>query len=247
MFEPSEFFDFLKRPRYQFLERKETHILRTAIKIYLLILLFIGLVNLINITILHAFLTLPIDETLVVPDSLKEHLWTYIILVVIIGPVMEEVIFRLSLIFEPDQIALSISTLIALIVHKLSIGVVSLVSFFVIYAIIFRFALIHKTVFLKFWNKNFKYIFYFLSLTFGLVHISNYKFIEVSQYLIAPILILPQLAIGFVLSFTRLYYKRGFLICIIFHVLMNMMSVSISLLQYSPKWIGLIYDFPRLY
>ena len=232
MFEPSEFFHFLQRPQYQSLERKKTHILGTAIKIYLLTLLFIGLVNLINITILRAFLTLPIDETLEVPVKLKEHLWIYFLLVVIFSPVMEEVIFRLSLIFDPVNIALSISTLIALIVHKVSNGIVSIISFLLLFFLINRLAFVHKLSFFSFWNKNFKYIFYFLSILFGLVHISNYKFVEVTQYFIAPILIFPQLAIGFILSFARLYYKKGFLICIIFHVLMNLISVSIFLLQY---------------
>ena len=232
MFEPSEFFHFLQRPQYQSLERKKTHILGTAIKIYLLTLLFIGLVNLINITILRAFLTLPIDETLEVPVKLKEYLWIYFLLVVIFSPVMEEVIFRLSLIFDPVNIALSISTLIALIVHKVSNGIVSIISFLLLFFLINRLAFVHKLSFFSFWNKNFKYIFYFLSILFGLVHISNYKFVEVTQYFIAPILIFPQLAIGFILSFARLYYKKGFLICIIFHVLMNLISVSIFLLQY---------------
>jgi len=233
MFEPSAFFHFLQRPQYQSIEREKTHVLGTAIKIYLLTLLFIGLVNLINITILRAFLTLPIDETFEVSASLKDHLWIYFFLVVVFSPFMEEVIFRLSLIFEPVNISLSISTLIALIVHKVSGGILSIISFIVIYILTYRLALVYKSGFILFWNKNFKYIFYFLSILFGLVHISNYKFIEVSHYFIAPILIFPQLAIGFILSFTRLYYERGFLICIIFHVLMNLVSVLVSLLQYS--------------
>jgi membrane protease YdiL (CAAX protease family) len=233
MFEPLEFFRFLQRPQYQSLERKKTHVLGTAIKIYLLALLFIGLVSLINTTILRAFLTLPIDETLIVPDNLKEHLWTYFLLLVIYSPVLEEVIFRLSLIFDPVNISLAISTLLALLVHKVSSGVFSILSFLFIFILTYSMALYYKPKILSFWSRNFKYIFYFLSITFGLVHISNYKFVEVAQYFVAPLLIIPQLAIGFIFSFTRLYYEKGFLICIIIHVLMNMISISIYLLQYS--------------
>lgn len=233
MFNPSEFLRFLQRPHYQTLERKETNVLFTAIKIYLLSILIIGLINSFNITILRAFLTLPIDETLEVPASLKEHLWMYILLVVIFSPVMEEVIFRLSLIFDPVNIALSISTLIALIVHKVSNDIISIISFLLLFFLINSLAFFYRLSFISFWDKNFKYIFYFLSISFGLVHIGNYKFIEGYQYFIAPILIFPQLAIGFILSFTRLYYKKGFLICIIIHVFMNMISISIFLLQYS--------------
>lgn len=199
----------------------------------MLSLLFIGLINSFNITILRAFLTLPTDETLEIPASLKEHLWVYFFLVAIFAPVMEEVIFRLSLIFDPVYIALSVSTLLALIIHKISNDVFSIISFLLLFFLINRLAFIYRLSFISFWNKNFKYIFYFLSISFGLVHIGNYKFIEGSQYFIVPVLIFPQLAIGFILSFTRLYYKKGFPICIIIHVLMNMISVSISLLQYS--------------
>jgi hypothetical protein len=233
MFEPLEFFRFLQRPQYQSIERKKTRILGTAIKIYLLILLFIGLANLINITILRVFLTLPIDETLEVPASLKEHLWIYFLLVVIIAPIMEEIIFRLSLVFDPVNIALSFSTLIALIIHKVSNGFLTFIFFFFFLFLLYRLAFIYRLSIHSFWNKYFKYIFYFLSIIFGLVHISNYKFVEGAQYLIAPLLIFPQLEIGFILSFTRLYYERGFLICIIIHVLMNMISISVYLLQYS--------------
>lgn len=167
MFEPSEFFHFLQKPHYQFFERKKTQILITAIKIYLLSLLFIGLVSLINITILRTFLTLPIDETLSIPDKFKEHLWTYFILVVIFSPVMEEVIFRLSLIFDPIYFSLSISTLLALIVHKVSNGIISIIFFLLLFFLLSRIVFIHKSWFLTFYNKNFKYTFYFLSILLG--------------------------------------------------------------------------------
>jgi membrane protease YdiL (CAAX protease family) len=231
MFEPSEFFQFLQRPQYNVVERKETHLLGTAIKIYLVTFLFLGLGNIIIITILQAFLTLPIDETLEVPASLNEHLFTYFILVAIIAPILEEVIFRLSLIIEPVNIALSISTVCALISHKLFSGIFPIIFFLLIFILIYKIVLANKSDFITFWNRNFKYIFYFLSIMFGLVHVSNYKFAGSIQYLVAPLLIFPQLALGFILSFTRLYYKEGFLICIIIHCLMNLITVSVFLLH----------------
>jgi membrane protease YdiL (CAAX protease family) len=233
MFDPSDFFRFLKRPQYQSIEREKVHVVAVAIKVYLITLLFIGLINALNIIVLRTFFTLPVDETLEIPISFKEHLWTYFILVGIIAPFLEEVIFRLSLIFDPVYISLSISTLAALIVHKISNGIISIITLLLFFSLIHQLTLIYKSKFLSFWNKNFKYIFYFLSIMFGLVHIGNYNFIIASQYLMVPVLILPQLAIGFILSFTRLYYQKGFLICIIVHVLMNLVTVGVSLLQYS--------------
>lgn len=231
MFEPSEFFEFLQRPHYQISVKKRTNIFITALKIYFLSLLILGLINSLNLLILSKFLTLPIDESLAIPSSLKDKLWIYFIIVVILAPICEEVIFRLSLIFDPLYIALSISTLIALIVYKLTNVIFFIISFFLIFFLINRLASIFKSILFLFWKKNFKYIFYTLSLLFGLVHISNYEFVGVTQYFIALILVFPQIAVGFILSYTRLFYEKGFFICIIFHVLMNLISVSLFFLQ----------------
>jgi uncharacterized protein len=232
MFEPVEFFNFLKKPQYQNLERKNTSVLGTAIKIYLITFVLVGLVNLISITIFRVLLTLPTDETLEIPVSLKEHLLIYFIYAVIFAPFLEEVIFRLSLIFNPGNLALSISTFIALIIHKVFNMYFSIIVFLFFYFLINSLASTYRLNFISFWDKNYKYIFYLMPILFGLVHIGNFKFINVSQFLIAPVLIFPQLVVGFILSFTRLYYKSGFLICIIFHTLMNLISISVSMIPY---------------
>jgi membrane protease YdiL (CAAX protease family) len=235
MFNPSDFFHYIKNPQYPSFERKETLVISTAIKIYLLAGLFIGLINSLNILLLKTFFTLPIDQSLSVPEPLKRHLWVYFLLVVIYSPIMEEVIFRLTLIFNPVYISLSISSLFALLVHKISDGFVPIVAFVLLFLLITRIAVIYEIKIYSFWNRNFKFIFYLSSLTFGLVHIGNYKYIDTSQYFMAPILILPQLLLGFILSFTRLHYKKGFLICILIHSLMNMISVSVFLLELGHK------------
>lgn len=226
MFSPSEFFHFIKNPKYHILERKDTNIVSTALKIYLLSLLFIGLLNSLNLIVLKTFFTLPIDESLAIPEQFKRHLWIYFLMVVIYSPLMEEVIFRLSLNFTPVNISLSISTLTALIIHKVSNGIIPIITFLVLFFLITQVASIYQSNFISFWEKYFKYIFYFFPLTFGLVHISNYKFLEFSQWIMAPILILPQLILGFILSYTRLYFKKGFLICICIHSLMNLITTT---------------------
>lgn len=235
MFEPSEFFQFLRKPQYPTIEAKETSVIPTAIKIYLLAILFIGLINSLNTTILHALFVLPVDKSLEVPENWKDHIWGFFILVAIIAPFMEEVIFRLSLVFDPLNISLSGSTIISLVLNKLSYHLIALISFLLVFILIYKLATTYKQEMIVFWNKNFKYIFYFLSLLFGLVHISNYKCTDTSQYLLTSILIFPQLAIGFVLSFTRVYYKKGFLIGILIHCLMNTVGSGMVLLGYLHK------------
>jgi membrane protease YdiL (CAAX protease family) len=233
MFTLSEFLNFLRNPHYPVSERKTTPILKTTLKIYLLSILFIGLVNFINITILNAFLTLPIDETFDIPDRLKNHLWFYFLIIAIFSPVIEEIIFRLSLIFSPRNIALSVSVMIALIIKKFSNLFISGISFALLFILIYRLTTFYKLNLISFWSRNIKYIFYFLAISFGLLHMANYKYSEISQYIIGPILVFPQLAIGFILSFTRLYYKKGFQIGILTHVIMNMLTISLFLHSYS--------------
>lgn len=233
MFEPLEFFHFLKNPQYQSIERRETNILWTAIKIYLVLLLFLGLINVLSITILKAFITLPIDETIEIPDNLKKQLWIYLAEVVFIAPILEEIIFRLSLFFNPWNLSISFSILIAVIVHKFLNDIDTILILFLVFILIFRLTMIFKLNLNSFWNKYFKFIIYSSSILFGLVHITNYRFTESYQYLIIPILIFPQLAIGFTLSFTRLYFKKGFLICILIHMIMNIISITINMQQAS--------------
>lgn len=231
MFEPSEFFEFLRKPYYQLQVRKKTNFLTTALKIYFLTLLFVGLINSLNIIILSNFLTLPIDKSISIPYSLNNKLWLYIIIVVVISPICEEIIFRLPLIFKPFYVSISISTLIALIIYKISNVFFFIISFSVIFFIINKLAYAIESKLTIFWEKHFVQIFYFLSVLFGLVHISNYEFVSLSQFFISPILVLPQIMVGFILSFTRLYYEEGFLICLIIHVFMNLISVVIFFLQ----------------
>lgn len=234
MFEPSEFFQFLQSPTYLFISKKNTNIFATALKIFLLLLLFLGLINFLTINILSLFLKLPLDETFTIPLALRERLWLYFLLVGFISPIMEEIIFRLSLIFNPVNVSLSISTLIALITRKISSSFTApIIIFFLLFLLIYKFTYKYKPNFHFFWNENFKYLFYFSAILFGFVHITNYEYTDINQYFIAPLLVFPQLAMGFIFSFTRMYYKDGFLISIICHILLNLISVSVFLHQYS--------------
>jgi len=235
MFTLSELFNFIRNPHYLASERKETPILKTSFKIYLLSIIFIGLINFINTTVLKAFFTLPVDETFDIPFRLKNHLWLYFLLVAILIPVIEEIIFRLSLIFTPRNIALSVSVVIAIIIKKFSNIFISSISFALLFILIYRLTDFYKLDLISFWRRNIKYIFYFLAISFGLLHMTNYKYTEVSQYIIGPILVFPQLAIGFIISFARIYYKKGFQIGIITHIILNMLTMSIFLLSYSHK------------
>jgi membrane protease YdiL (CAAX protease family) len=231
MFSISEFIQYLHNPRYPSFERKSAHIPSITFKIYLLLILFTGLIGVLCTILIPSSFKLPVDTTLEIPYRFKDNLWGFFLVVAFIGPLLEEILFRLSLVFEPSNIALSGSTLLYLVFRIISNRFISLISFFLLLIILFRIAYMYKSEITSFWNKNFKYIFYLLSLSFGLFHMSNYRYSEVTQFLIAPILVLPQIVMGLVLSFTRVYYKRGFLMGVFTHILINFITISIIMLH----------------
>ena len=70
----------------------------------------------------------------------------------------------------------------------------------------------------KFWEKNALILIWISILWFGFGHIKNFP-LEGWQYLYAPIMVLPQLAMGTVLAFGRLKY--GILFPILVHMIHN--------------------------
>lgn len=64
-------------------------------------------------------------------------------------------------------------------------------------------------------------------LSFGLYHLPNYDSEAYSHnYLIIPLLILPQLIGGFFLAFVRIHYR--FIHCILFHAAFNLLVITVS-------------------
>ncbi len=226
MFKLSEFLHFLHHPHFNPLNREKTNMLTTSIKVYLVLLLMIILANVIKILISKLFFTVPVNEVTTFFESLKDHHLQFFILVAILAPIAEEIIFRLSLVFNPAYLAISFSLLISLIIHKLTSFLPALISLVPLFFVFYYLAVHYKLLIDRLWNKHLGVLVYLSSLSFGLLHIGNYQFVETYQYCIIPVLIFPQLTMGFLLSFVRLYYKYGILICILVHIIMNAFSVS---------------------
>lgn len=155
---------------------------------------------------------------------------------VIILPLMEETAFRLYLVFKPIFLALSISiisyyyttfsifeTYVTDIKNDFLIRVsisllIGTISFFLLNKLAHRIKI--------FWNNNFKWIFYFSILVFGLVHIMNYE-INIYSLLLTPLIILPQLISGSFYGFIRVQY--GIIYGIIAHILNNTLIFLITM------------------
>lgn len=68
-------------------------------------------------------------------------------------------------------------------------------------------------------QRDFKWIYYLSCISFGLVHITNFQDMETSYYLLTPLLVAPQICLGFILGYIRVYY--GFIYGILFHAVVK--------------------------
>jgi hypothetical protein len=126
---------------------------------------------------------------------------------VIVAPLFEEVMFRLILKFRSNF----------LILWSIHIGVALHLS---------QKRSLLKTA-RKVWDKFYGWIFYFMAVAFGLMHIMNFE-PSLNIYLLAPILVAPQILIGINLGYLRVRF--GLIWSILFHALYNGILMSIALL-----------------
>ncbi len=226
MFKFSEFLHFLQHPDFNPLKRGKTNIFTTSIGVYLLLLMTIILANVIKTLFSKLFFNVPLNEVTLFSESLKDHYWRFFILVAILVPIIEEIIFRLCLVFNPVYFAISFSIIITLLTYNFISFMLAMVSLILLFFILYYIAVNYKIFLNRFWSKYLGYLVYFSSVSFGLLHVGNYQFVKDYQFLMIPLLIFPQLAMGFLLSFVRLYYKSGILICILVHIFMNAMTIT---------------------
>jgi hypothetical protein len=141
---------------------------------------------------------------------------TIIILASIVIPLIEEIMFRLPLRFRPINLALatfffvrSLYTIFSVSIVKNPIDnlIIGLIISFIwsgLVFYIFRYVIDqHKAQ--MFYKKRFKSLFYFSVILFGALHIFNYSDWK-SLLFLAPIIVLPQIIIGFALGFIRIKY-----------------------------------------
>ena len=224
MFKLSEFLHFLKSPDFNQEKRVKTNILATSIKVYLVLLVFVIFANITKTLISKHLFTIPENKVSLIFETLKDHRWQFFIFVAILAPIIEEAIFRLSLVFKPIYFTISFSLLIAVIINRIASVIPAIISLLPLFFIFYYLTRHYKTTLQHWGNRYLGYLVYFSSLSFGLLHMGNYHFEAVYQYLAIPLLIFPQLTMGFLFSFVRLHYKNGIIICILVHIFTNTLS-----------------------
>ena len=162
-----------------------------------------------------------------------------LIIGVVILPTIEEIAFRLMMLFKAENLSLSFAVLVYYIFTKgyFQTYVTDIDNFFFIrvtIAIIAGFAMYfivlrHEPKVRKFWELNFKWIYYFSFVLFAWIHIINYD-LTLEILLLMPVLTLPQLIGGIVYGFVRVKY--GFVYSCILHGLNNFVPIGLTLVLF---------------
>lgn len=142
---------------------------------------------------------------------------------IVIAPIFEEFLFRFLLKPERRKIGVYIIInvfILAVLIFKNSISIAILVSSISFIILLFCY-LRTLEILIKF--NLFKWNFYFVTLSFGFVHLFNLEGISGYNYLWTPILILPYIYMGFVFGFIRMKY--GFINSVIFHFSINLFGL----------------------
>lgn len=169
-------------------------------------------------------------ENHLVMEFMKENSKTVIIIfLILIGPFIEELIFRLPLRFKKANfipfaliILFYAGTLIFKTFHlsvAVSIPLFAGITAFLIFYIFNRYMAEKRETTL---SANYSLYFYSATILFALFHLSNFKYTP-NLLLFAPIVVLPQFICGFLFGFIRI--KQGFIWSFFFHSLHNAVFV----------------------
>lgn len=186
------------------------------------IMIFIGLFLLsVLLTAFSHFFIYIVDKTITTSSKDTGHILTNILRFLIMAPILEECGFRLWLKRGKYYFALSIicaSTLLlyTIIYSNYTSGIYIFKTLILVVLLLTIIASKYKPrLFLKHYTS-----FYYISiLIFGFGHLTNYNDIEFFSPMLMPLLALPYIVSGFILTRTRLTY--GFSYGILLHAAFN--------------------------
>ena len=167
-------------------------------------------------------------------DNIKDFGKYSFFFVVLLGPFLEEIIFRLPLRLEKFGVGLSVG----LICYRLSVD--HLLQFVTtdIYAytklalsimIVILIARFLPNSWLNLMKKNYIYFFYLASLAFALVHLTNFSYYDNTVLFFYPLFIMPQFLMALFIGFVRMEY--GFVYGVTLHSLINLPAFLFAQLQ----------------
>lgn len=151
--------------------------------------------------------------------------------ILLIGPFLEELIFRLPLDFKLNSLAISFSLLFFRFSGTSLFDFSNMKGYFIrlIFTFLLGFIIVNMIPKGKYEDKIKKHKTVLISLSiilFGFVHISNYSPLHLKVLYLYPIFVLPQIIMG--ISITHLRLKYGFWIGLMLHFFLNLLSVLLK-------------------
>ena len=231
-----ELIDYLWNPHLTPSRKSTRSKITDTIGLYVLKVFF-----LIGLGLFFALLSPIYDPENLTKSTMAERFGPAMLLLVggLVLPLLEEILFRLSLRFKPGYLALTTSVLTYYVLTKtvyntslsavdegflLRVGI-SICVCAVTYPILrigpIRSALAHI------WCRWFRWIFYSASLIFAWIHISNYE-TSLVNLLMMPVITLPQLSSALIYGYTRVSF--GFQYPLLCHFSNNLIAMVIILL-----------------
>ena len=220
-----ELFQFLKKPHYTL--KKGTYSFGDKMISIPVLTIIILVTDSFLILPFHGLLTdAEIDQKMF--EGLFHSDWKVIILILTLLPLIEELVFRFQLKFVVGSYVFYLIGLASLLIYVLvkftNREHVSLFIFLLL-CIVLILVLIRAPILQSSYKYRVFFIRYYpihiwLSATlFAFVHIPNYNLYSTKAIILSPLLVLPQLFSGMVLSYTRL--KFGMVYGILLHILHN--------------------------
>jgi hypothetical protein len=138
----------------------------------------------------------------------------------LLAPILEELIMRLLLVFTKRNLVLflSINIMLLLVFFFRDNNIKFFLFLFLI--LLFSVILINYNPCRLYFIKYFKSFFYFIAILFGLIHIFNFNGITILNFIWTPLIIIPQIIMGFLFGYIRVTY--GFIYAVICHALINL-------------------------
>ncbi len=155
--------------------------------------------------------------------------WAVFIYVALAGPMLEELLFRLSLKLNEKymqiNVVLTVTGLVYILVFTIRVYLIQ-ISLVVVEIILLSIYFNSKELFnkyiIKIWDRKFIWVFYISAATFGMLHISNYS-PRLITFLLMPILVLPQFIVGLFCGYIRI--RLGFMWGYVFHASHNFVFI----------------------
>jgi hypothetical protein len=234
-------FQYIKNPRYIIatqanLKEKMIYLLKSwgaVMAINVIILIIIFTCNFFITKYLHQPSILHQSNSLTyIKTKYKRWAWLFVVL---LGPFLEESMFRLLLNFKTRSVAISSALLLYMLVegHLFQFNFFNITYYVKLLSAIavglFAAKFFTQPLLDKIKTKYFPVFFYGMAALFALGHISNYTPLNYKVIYMYPILVLPQFFEGLFISNIRMKY--GFMWGFFLHGLINLPTAIVFLLN----------------